>query len=37
MADNVPESYLKKWKVFYVFLQNEKLNIEIQIMICFGK
>ena len=37
MADNVSESYLKKWKVFYDFLQNEKLNIEIQIMICFGK
>ncbi|CAG8770644.1 14064_t:CDS:2, partial [Ambispora leptoticha] len=31
-ANKIPESYLKKWKMFYSFLQNDKLNIEIQIM-----
>ncbi|CAG8803606.1 43845_t:CDS:2, partial [Gigaspora margarita] len=36
-ANNVPISYLKKWKTFSDFLQNERLNIEIQIMIRFGE
>ncbi|CAG8585532.1 17980_t:CDS:2 [Cetraspora pellucida] len=31
-ANKIPESYLKKWKTFYNFLQNDKLNIEIQII-----
>lgn len=36
-ASNVPEGYLKKWKIFCEFLQNERLNIEIQVMVCFGE
>ncbi len=37
-TSNVPEDYLKKkWKIFCDFLQNEKLNIEIQVMVCFGE
>jgi fumarate reductase subunit C len=34
---NVPEGYLHKWKTFLEFLQNEKLNIEILIMVKFGE
>jgi len=34
---NVPEGYLHKWKTFLGFLENEKLNIEILIMVKFGK
>ncbi len=36
-ANNVPEGYLKKWKTFHDFLQNDKLNIEIQVMVRFGE
>ncbi|CAG8851369.1 31378_t:CDS:1, partial [Racocetra persica] len=36
-ANKIPESYLKKWKTFYSFLQNDKLNIKIQIMASFGE
>ncbi|CAI2195196.1 14020_t:CDS:2, partial [Funneliformis geosporum] len=36
-ASNVPEGYLKKWKTFHDFLQNDKLNIEIQVMVQFGE
>jgi hypothetical protein len=34
---NVPEGYLHKWKTFQEFLVNEKLNIEILIMVKFGE
>ncbi|CAJ0832563.1 5304_t:CDS:2 [Entrophospora sp. SA101] len=34
---NVPEGYLHKWKTFLEFLLNEKLNIEILIMVKFGE
>src|SRR6266540_6541948 len=36
-ANNVPEGYLKKWKTFHDFLQNDKLNIEIQVIVRFGE
>jgi hypothetical protein len=36
-SKNVPEGYLHKWKIFQEFLLNEKLNIEISIMVRFGE
>ena len=35
-ANKVPDGYLKKWRVFNEFLHNEKLNIEIEVMVRFG-
>ena len=34
---NVPEGYLHKWKTFLKFLQSEKLNTEVLIMVKFGE
>ena len=36
-ANKVPDGYLKKWRVFNEFLHNEKLNIEIEVMVRFGE
>jgi hypothetical protein len=36
-SQNVPGGYLKKWKVFLNWLEDPKLNIEVECMVKFGE
>jgi hypothetical protein len=36
-SQNVPSGYLKKWRVFLNWLEDSKLNIELECMVRFGE